>query len=150
IAYRRRLCLLAGICGQIIVFGVTGQKSILFSALFLTVLSLVIKRWKQSFGMVLTAALIAAGFIGSFGDDTNQGVYFSSLIARRTLITPGQLTGFYFEHFSQVSHAGMGFHFSRWAPPFFGPPQEIGLVYFGGNVDANASLWAEGFAEFGI
>src|SRR5262249_52375715 len=43
------------------------------------------------------------------------------------------------------------FRFSAGSGPYFGPPQEIGLAYFGSaDVDANANFWAEGFADFGI
>src|SRR5262249_45377531 len=150
IVNRRKTCLIAGILGQIIVFGLTGFKSILFSIIFLGTLFIFMKRWRQSFGLMLAAGLTAAILLSAAVDAYNHNIFLSSLITRRTLATPGLLTGFYFEHFSQVAHAGMGFHFSRWPPAFFGPPQEIGLVYFGRNVDANANIWAEGFAEFGV
>jgi hypothetical protein len=109
------------------------------------------RRWRRSFGVMLTSGLIAIILLSTVVDLATNNVALSTLITRRTLAAPGLLTGFYFEHFSQASHAGFGFRFSRWAPPYFGPPQEIGLVYFGSsNVDANANFWAEGFADFGI
>lgn len=89
--------------------------------------------------------------LSAVADVAAKSVVFSSLVTRRTFAAPGLLTGFYFEHFSQVSHAGVGFRFSSDSGRYFGPPQEIGLAYFGSaDVDANANFWAEGFADFGM
>ena len=64
---------------------------------------------------------------------------------------PGLLTGFYYEHYSQAAHAGLGYHFSKGGEAVPAPSYEIGLVYFGNeHIDANANLWAEGFADFGF
>src|SRR5215471_14247335 len=154
IVHRRGLCLAAGIIGQIVVFSVTGLKIILFSSIFLAGLFLIMRRWqhwRRSFGLILTSGVTAMVLLSAVADLATKGVIFSSLITRRTLAAPGLLTGFYFEHFSHVSHAGVGFRFSRDSGPYFGPPQEIGLAYFGSaDVDANANFWAEGFADFGM
>jgi len=154
IVHRRRACLVAGIIGQLLVFMVTGLKIILFSSVFLAGLFLIMRRWqhwRRSFGLILTSGVTALVLFSAAADMATKGVVFSSLVTRRTLAAPGLLTGFYFEHFSHVSHAGVGFRFSRNSGPYFGPPQEIGLAYFGSaDVDANANFWAEGFADFGI
>jgi hypothetical protein len=154
IVHRRRMCLAAGIIGQIIVFSVTGLKIILFSAVFLAGLFVLMRRWqhwRRSFGLILTSGVTAVILVSAVADLATKGVVFSSLVTRRTLAAPGLLTGFYFEHFSHVSHAGVGFRFSKDSGPYFGPPQEIGLAYFGSaDVDANANFWAEGFADFGM
>lgn len=148
--HRRRLSLMAGIIAQVVVFGLTGFKTVLFSTIFVLILIASLRRWRHSFGLALTSGLIAVILICAAADRASGNVFFSSLVTRRTLTAPGLLTGFYFEHFSQVSHAGVGFRFNG-NGPVFGPPQEIGLVYFGSSdIDANANLWAEGFADFGI
>ena len=150
IVYRKRLCLIAGILGQIIIFGLVGIKSALFSILFLPLLFVCMTRWRRNFGLALTSVLIAAIMLCAFADRATNNVIFSSMLTRRTLSAPGLLTGFYFEHYSQVPHAGIGYHFSH-SGPIAGPPSEIGLVYFGdARIDANANLWAEGFADFGL
>jgi hypothetical protein len=154
IVQRRKICLAAGIIGQIVVFSVTGLKIILFSAVFLAGLFIMMRRWhhwRRSFGLILTSGVTAMVLLSAVADLATKGVIFSSLVTRRTLAAPGLLTGFYFEHFSHVSHAGVGFRFSKDSGPYFGPPQEIGLAYFGSaDVDANANFWAEGFADFGM
>jgi hypothetical protein len=150
IAYRRPVCWIAGIAGQIVVFGLTGFKTVLFSAIFLPLVLLFIRRWRRHFGLAFTAGLIAVVLTCAVVDKATNGVYLSSLITRRTLVAPGLLTGFYFEHFSRVSHAGIGYHFHR-DESALETSREIGLTYFGSSdVDANANMWAEGFADLGV
>jgi hypothetical protein len=150
IAYRRWLCVVAGIFSQIIVFGATGYKSVMFAPLLLGLLFLVVRRWRRSFGLVLTSGLIAVTLLCAAADLASHRVLYSSLFTRRTLAVPGLLTGFYFEHYSQAAHAGIGYHFIR-TGPVPAPPYEIGLTYFRSEkIDANANLWAEGFADFGV
>jgi hypothetical protein len=84
-------------------------------------------------------------------DLKSDGIFLSSITTRRTLLDPGLLTGFYYEHYSQTRHAGLGYHFGGAGENIPAPSYEIGLVYFGDqHIDANANLWAEGFADFGI
>jgi hypothetical protein len=147
---RQRLYLAAGIIGQVIIFGVTGFKTVVLSAIFLPLMLVLIRRWHRNFGLAFTSGVIAIILVCALADRASGNVFFSSLFARRTLAGPGLLTGFYFDHFSQVSHAGIGYHLHRDAS-VLDVSREIGLVYFGSsNVDANANLWAEGFADFGV
>jgi hypothetical protein len=150
VAYRRTLCLVAGIIGQIVVFGLTGFKTVVFAAIFLPLVLLFMRRSRRNFGLAFTAGLIAMVLTCTVVDRVTGGTYLSSLITRRALATPGLLTGFYFEHFSQVSHAGIGYHFHR-DPSALEASREIGLAYFGStDVDANANMWAEGFGDLGV
>ncbi|HTC92068.1 MAG TPA: hypothetical protein VK699_01290 [Terriglobales bacterium] len=150
IANRRRAFLVAGIIGQIIVFGVTGFKTVVFSAIFLPMVLIFMRRWRRSFGLALTSGLVAIVLICAAADHATGNNFLSSVVTRRTLTVPGLLTGFYFEHFSQVSHAGVGYHFSR-NESAIDASREIGLAYFGStDVDANANLWAQGFADLGL
>src|SRR5262249_19851829 len=109
------------------------------------------QHWRRSFGLILTAGVTALVVLSTVADVATKSAVFSTLVTRRTFAAPGLLTGFYFEHFSKVSHAGVAFRFSTNSGRYFGPPQEIGLAYFGSaDVDANANFWAEGFADFGM
>ena len=88
IVYRRRLCLIAGIVGQVVVFSLTGYKSILFSSLFLALL-FAFTRKRRSFGIRLTVGLVAIVLLATIADLATKGVFFSTLITRRTLAAPG-------------------------------------------------------------
>ena len=150
IVRHRSLYLAAGIIGQLIVFGVTGFKTVILSVIFLPLVFVVIRRWRGNFGLALTSGVIAIMLACVIVDRASGSIFFSSLFTRRTLAGPGLLTGFYFDHFSQVSHAGIAYHLHRDAS-MLDASREIGLVYFGSsNVDANANLWAEGFADLGV
>ena len=148
--YRRSVLLAVGIVGQIVVFGLSGFKTQVFSIIFLPLLFFFMKRWRRNFSLALISGLIATVLLCAVFDRATNSVVLSSMITRRTLTGPGLLTGFYFEHFSQATPMGIGFRLSQ-ERPIYGPPQEIGYTYFGdAGMDANANLWAEGFAEFGI
>jgi hypothetical protein len=150
LVYRRKVCWIAGALGQIVVFGLTGFKTAIVSILFLGLVALFQRRWRRSFGLAVAIGLIAGILICAIADHVSGGVYCSSLLTRRTLLVPGLCTGFYFEHYSHVGPIGLGLHFSR-DPAALTPPNEIALVYFGNaNTNANANLWAEGFAELGL
>jgi hypothetical protein len=148
--YRRRWCLLAGIVGQIVVFGFTGLKGILFSSLYLALMAALATDFRKTFGLALIFALTAIVFVCTVTDRATHSILFSSVFTRRTVLVPGLLTGFYFEHFSQTGPVGIGLHFSH-DPAVLTPPNEIGFVYFHhADTNANANLWAEGFAELGL
>jgi hypothetical protein len=147
---RRRACLIVGILGQIIVFSLTGYKTALLSVVFLGALASLGSRGRRSFGIALTSGLLVAVLISSISDRATSSVFFTHLLTRRTLMAPGLLTGFYFEHYSQVAPVGLGVHFSH-DESVLTPPNEIGFTYFNSaDTAANANLWAEGFAEAGL
>jgi hypothetical protein len=150
--YRRRMCLLAGIIGQIVVFSLTGFKAALMSVFLLVFVAMFLKRWRSNFGMAFTLGLAALVLCCTVVDRATDGLFFSALITRRALLTPGLLTGYYFEHYSQVPFAGIGFHFHLVKDPsVLLPANEVGFAYYGHlDTSANANLWAEGFAELGM
>jgi len=150
--YRRMACLIAGIVGQVIVFSLTGFKSALTAIVFLALLALFVLRRRRRFGLVLTSGLMAAVLLSTVVDRATNDVWLTFLITRRTMLTPGLLTGFYFEHYSQIGPVGIGYHFPLLRDErLLRPPNEIGFAYFGdANIDANANLWAAGYAEVGL
>ena len=148
--FRRRWCLLAGILGQLLIFGLTGFKIILLSSLFLALIAALANDYRKSFGVALTFALACCILLCTVVDHATHNIYMSSLFTRRTLVVPGLMTGIYFEHYSQVGPVGLGFHFSH-DPSVLTPANEIGAVYYhNAETNANANLWAEGFAELGL
>jgi len=150
--YRRTTCLIAGIVGQVIAFSLAGYKASLASIVFLCLLAVFIRRWRRSLGLALASGLMVAALTSTVIDRATNGVWFTSVVSRRTMLTPGLLTGLYFEHYSQVPPVGLGIHFSLFRDErVLTPPNEIGFAYFGDeNINANANLWAEGYAELGL
>lgn len=150
LVYRRRWYLVAGVVGQILIFGLTGLKSILLSGLFLALIAALASGYRKSFGSAFAIALTCIVLLCTGVDYATYNIYLSSLFTRRTVLVPGLMTGFYFEHYSQVGPVGFGMHFSH-DPSILTPPNEIAAVYFHDpETNANANLWAEGFAELGL
>ncbi len=149
--YGKKKLILLGLAGQLIIFAVVGSKSILFSTIFVVIIYLLMTRYRRNFGLGLISLLLGVVVASAAVDLKSDGIFLSSITTRRTLLDPGLLTGFYYEHYSQTRHAGLGYHFGGAGENIPAPSYEIGLVYFGDqHIDANANLWAEGFADFGI
>ena len=149
--YRRRRCLIAGIIGQVIVFSLTGFKTALLSIVFLALLYVFVLRSRRSLGLVLTAGLMIAVLASTVIDRATNSVFLTHLITRRTIMTTGLVTGYYFEHYSQVGPVGMGYHFALLRDErMLTPAKEIGFAYWGTDTNANANLWAAGYAEAGL
>jgi len=150
--YRRPTCLIAGIVGQVVVFSLTGFKGALASIAFLALLAGFVLRSRRSFGLTLASTLMVAVLGSTVIDRATNGTWFTCMITRRTIMTPGMLTGFYFEHYSQIGPVGMGWHFSLLRDErMLTPANEIGFAYFGDpHVNANANLWAQGYADAGL
>jgi hypothetical protein len=151
LVYKRKLLVIVGIVGQLMIFAVLGAKSIFFSTMFIVLVFWMVRRFRYRVGTALSALLIGVVLVSAAADSLSSGIFLTSITTRRTFMDPGMLTGFYFEHYSTTTHAGVGYHFPRGGEAVGSPASEIGLVYFGDeHIDANANLWAEGFADFGI
>lgn len=144
----------AGVVGQAVIYSVTGYKSALFSGGLLLVLFLMLSiksRWR---GVAFIWGAVGAVFVATwlqlwFG----EGMLFS-IFVRRFIFTPGLLTGYYLDFFSQGEKAYLGhsilrsiFHY----PYALAPAYEIGARYFDDpSMAANANLWADAYANFGF
>lgn len=152
--YRKWPNLILGIFGQLFLFSVTGSKSILMSSLLIIALLAALKAKGQKFGvkMIIGAGTVIA--IATAIDIFTKGVWFTSLIVRRLIVTPGLLTGYYIDFFSNnpklfLSHS----IFSA----FVDYPYDIKYTYligakYIGNIStsANANFLADGYANFGF
>lgn len=149
--------LLFGIFGQLLIFSITGFKSVLFSSVLILGLFIIlaIKKGKEHFGALLTsgvaALMIGLAQISRF----SQIVFFIfSIFVRRLIMNNGLLTGFYLEFFTENPKALLGHSILENAveyPYALGPPNLIGGIFYG-NVatSANANMWADAYANFGF
>lgn len=151
LVYKQKRFVIGGIVGQLMIFAVLGAKSIFFSTMFIVLVYWMVRRFRYRIGTAFSVLLIAVVLVSAAVDKMSDGIFLTSITTRRTLMDPGILTGFYFEHYLTTAHAGIAYHFPRGGEAVVAPSQEIGLVYFGDeHIDANANLWAQGFADFGI
>ncbi|MEW6668910.1 MAG: hypothetical protein AB1512_27185 [Thermodesulfobacteriota bacterium] len=81
--------------------------------------------------------------------------YVAALVVRRLMAMPGLLTTYYWEYFSQNPYYMMSDSIVGGLLPFetlykYPRSRLIGDLYFGDSeVNANANIWASGFADFG-
>ncbi|HEU4671550.1 MAG TPA: hypothetical protein VFS32_01490 [Candidatus Limnocylindrales bacterium] len=153
LARRRPLVVGLGLAGQVLLYAITGLKGIVFSVVFVPVLFAVI-RWggRHSGGLMpwgagftVLASVVLSALTGS--------LFTVSLFVRRLFVVPGQLTGYYYDFFTshptyQLSHSVLGFLTDR--PYALDPPYLIGLFYERTLTDANANVWADAIANFGL
>jgi hypothetical protein len=89
----------------------------------------------------------------ALADELQGGLLWTSLFARRFVITPGLLTSVYVDFFDENPSAMFGRSFLRWwvdSPYERSIALEVGqYLQPGGTVAANANLFADGFANFG-
>lgn len=150
---KKPTALTAGIVGQLCLFGINGQKSVFFSGLMVLAVLIAIRNRGKVFAPMValgSAALVAI----SGGIALVLGTPFvASLFVRRLILTPGLLTGYYYEFFGQHQKALFStsvFFFFEY-PHSLSLPQLIGAHYFGRpEMNANANFWADGFANMGI
>jgi hypothetical protein len=149
---KRAELLVLAVAGQLIIYSATGFKSVLFSIALVPMVYVVISIARRSFGLLATLAAPVILLLAVAGNSLTGGVALS--LARRVFTTPGQLTWYYFDYFSvhppyQFSHRFLGWLFpSQYSVE---PAALIGSVYFPqSNPSANANLWADAFANFGI
>ncbi|UJP08911.1 hypothetical protein L2X99_10500 [Microbacterium sp. KUDC0406] len=143
-----------GVLGQLVIYSGTGFKTVLFSIPTLLIMALLFRMnprpraltlvWGAS-GLILFAAAL---------DKLSGGILWSSLFARRFLITPARLSQQYVSFygdgpFEMLSHSVLAPFFQN--PPYpRGPARMIGLWVSGSSeLSANANLFADGYAHFG-
>jgi hypothetical protein len=144
-----------GLSIELLVYGTTGYKSALLSVLLVAPLLIMLaRRVRPVFGLSLATASVIMVLGSIIWDQANDSILATSLFVRRLIVVPGQLVADYFDFFSQHRTYGLSDSILASlgpAPYDLAPPHLIGAVYFNApNMDANANLWADGFANFGF
>jgi hypothetical protein len=150
---RRAPALVAlGLAGQLLVYANTGFKSVLFSILLVPIVYVAVGRASRIFGTLAgigTAAVILASAVAS----SVTGEWSVGLV-RRVFATPGQMDWYYFDYFSGHPKYHLSHSFLSWlssSPYGVDPPLLIGAAYFPNELpSANAGLWSDAFANFGL
>jgi hypothetical protein len=153
-AQRKYALAFLGFVGQVIIFSITGYKSMFFSSIMVAGIGLALRGGGKKFGgRALTGGVILV-IIAVALDELTQSIVYTSLFVRRVIISPGLLTGYYFDFFSHNEKAMMAHSVFS---PFLDYPYDItynfiiGYFYSGRvEVSMNANFLADGFANFGF
>ncbi len=151
----KTLLVIGGILGQLFIYSINGSKLVFLSIVLILALFILIKIFKlKRFSLTLISLFIMLFLVCIIIDWYSKGIFFSSLFIRRLVVTPGLLTGYYFDFFSIHEKVVLSDSiFSKLAQyPYSWPFQNlIGSTYFGSiEASANANIWANAFAHFGF
>lgn len=148
----------AGFAGQILLFAISGLRSILFSVILLAGVLIALRGQGRQFGNWIAWGLTALILMTLVLDSYLGATIASSLFVRRLIATAGLNTTYFFDFYSQnplayLDHSILGPFVET---PYDRPPAlVIGDAYYSGvqsalDTSANANLWADGYANFGI
>ena len=100
LARRRAELVTLGLVGQLLIYSVTGFKSILFSIVLVPLVYLVISVRSRLFGLLAALAapvIVACGVIAT----STWGSIWPLALTARLFATPGQVGFYYYEYFSE-------------------------------------------------
>lgn len=149
----RWLLLAVGLLLELGIFATTGFKSSLLAPVALVIVHLVLRYGARSFSAVLSFGVGALILLCVLLDALVDRLFLVSWLVRRFLVTPGLSAGRFFEYFSENSFAHLGHSILEGivrTPYDLTPPYVIGMAYEGRMFSANANIWADGFANFGV
>ncbi|NHX36805.1 MULTISPECIES: hypothetical protein [Halolamina] len=142
-----------GILGEITVYSVGGHRSAIALILGIVGLYVVLSRFRNLYAECLAGVFIFVALIPPvsriFGTTLFESIFFERLV-----ITPGMISGLYFEFF--LSHPKANEQILPYAYYFFEQSYPtsmaniIGDTYFHSSTHANGSFIASGFGAFGF
>jgi hypothetical protein len=151
VAARRWVVAVPGLVLMLWIYSITGFKATLLG-IALVVLVAFLVRLRARSAVWLATAFVSVVLVSAVSDQV-IGSGLTSLAVRRMTLLPALLTGDYWEFFSSNPNAMLGHSvLSPWVSYAYSgdPPAVIGMAYFhSATANANANLWADGFANFG-
>lgn len=150
---RKAFPIAVAILGQLVLYSGTGFKTIVFSIPSLLLVAWLFRANLRPRGVLFLGGAAGVILVAATLDELTNGIIWSSLFARRFLITPAMLSAYYVDFYGTNGHEYLSHSILA---PFidpthpYGPARMIGL-YIRGEVGmaANANLFADGFAQFG-
>lgn len=149
---RRLLVLGAG--GELLVYATTGFKTVLFSLPLVPALWIAIRWAETRLGGLLIWGGVAVVVVSVLGTAITGSIWPIALFVTRLVAVPGQMTAYYLDLFTsnpvyQLSRSFLRAFVS--SPYEVDPPFLIGAVYLNSpTTDANANIWADAVANYGL
>lgn len=162
--FNRKWVWVAGVLGQLLVYGVGGTKGSILSIVFVLGFYALLKSGRHSFALRLTygtfalAAGLCLSYIAAGYDPAPLDLHWVVLfvVLMRTLSVNGMLTGWYYNFFQTNPHTYFshvrGLNWFLHYPYQRSVALEIGSVYIGPNdADPTAHFWAtDGIGGLGL
>ncbi|MEO7124581.1 MAG: hypothetical protein ABI382_07380 [Nakamurella sp.] len=151
---RRKWWLAAcGIVAELLLYGAGGHKSVLFSIPAVLVVAFLYRRGRVPTGALFTWGVGAVVGLSALIDSVLNTPWLTSLFTRRLIDVPGLLTGAWIKVFSDQPKAHYAYSFLAPFLPYHydvAPPFVVASQYFNNpTLNANANLFANGYANFG-
>lgn len=149
---RRAGLIMIALAGQLLIYSVTGFKSVLFTVALVPLVYVVVAVAPRWFAILSTAGMSIVVGLALLATSTLASPWPVALVTR-LLATPGQLTAHYVEYFSTHPHFALSHSVLRGIVPTpYGEdaPFIIGAAYFSPGTNANGGIWADAFANFGL
>lgn len=152
--YSRRWSLVAAsILGQVLIYSVSGLKTVLFSTPALIVVAVLFRINRRPSGQVILWGTVVAALAAFVVDLLLRSYVATSLFTRRFLLTSGMLMSAYVTFFGDHPHARLGHSVlaGRVDYPYASTPARVVGEWVTGTdgIAMNAHFLADGFANFG-
>lgn len=151
---RKLMVIMIGLLGQLMIYSITGNRTAILSAIYLVLLLMALRKGGKKFGINIALGLAGLVIITSITDMLTGTNGATSLFVRRIIITPGLLTGVYYQFFSVHPKALLAHSIFKGIisyPYSETPPHIIGYIFWGNiNTSANANVWADAYANYGM
>lgn len=143
-----------GLIGQLLIFLVTGFKSVFFSFVLVGAIYFCLTWKPKRFGYVVITGIISVILFASITDYLTNTNLATTFLVRRVIAMPGLMMGYYYEFFSNSEYALLGHSiFSSFIeyPYDLSPPLLMGSQYWNDpTTSANGNFLADGYANFGF
>jgi hypothetical protein len=150
---RRPTLVALGVGLELVIYGITGFKTALFSGVLVVGLVVMLSLRPRPAAAMLPWVASSLIVIVVLFDHVIGSIVTTSIFVRRILEVPALVTSRYFEFFSENPTYNLAHSFLRiWfqPPSELAPPALIGSAYFDSGTWANGGVWADGFANFGF
>lgn len=155
---RKWIYFLLGVTSEMIIYLTAGFRTALFLPIFIVGLAIILHSKGRYFSNYILGGSLGLLTVSATLSKLSGPNLFTSIFVERLMLTPGLMTGFYYEFFSVNKHTLMAYRewfavlIQQSYPYDASPPYLIGETYYTmyNGSHANANLWATSFGDFGL
>jgi hypothetical protein len=154
LARGRPVPVILGAAGALFIYATGGFKSVLFSIALVPAIHMLIRLTRRWFGPALAWGGAGVVFGSVLATILTGSIWPLALFVTRLIAVPGQMAAYYVDFFSlhPTYSLSRSFLASFNRPPYdVEAPSLIGAIYLGdAGINANANLWADAMANYGL